>query len=166
MAVSPKGGIMKLTKRGIVVRNTAVVLIGLFIWETVGAVAAETPQPEVQVIMTEAKPKTIELPIAAWSPAIAKAFARFVAEDYGWDEKQFDCVHALWTRESNWRWQAKSPTSDYGIPQRHMSKNSKAEIEKFLSDPTEQISWGLGYISHRYGTPCQAKNHSDRKGWY
>lgn len=157
---------MKLTKRGIVVRNTAVILIGLFIWETVGAVAAETPQPEVQVIMTETKPKTIEFPIAAWSPATAKAFARFVAEDYGWDEKQFECVNALWTRESHWNWKAKSPTSDYGIPQRHMSKDTKAEIVEFLSDPTEQIRWGLGYIDHRYGSPCQAKNHSDRKGWY
>jgi hypothetical protein len=126
MAVSPKGGIMKLTKRGIAVRNTAVILVGLFIWETIGgAVAAESPQPEVQVIVTEAKPKTIEFPLDAWSPATAKAYARFALEEYGWDEAQFECVHALWTRESNWRWKAKSPTSDYGIPQRHMSKNSQ-----------------------------------------
>jgi hypothetical protein len=132
MAVSPKGGIMKLTKRGIAVRNTAVILVGLFVWETIGgAVAAESPQPEVQVIMTEAKPKTIEFPLDAWSPATAKAYARFAAEKYGWDETQFECVHALWTRESNWRWKAKSPTSDYGIPQRHMSKNSQAEIKDF-----------------------------------
>jgi resuscitation-promoting factor RpfB len=167
MAVSPKGGIMKLTKRGIAVRNTAVILVGLFIWETIGgAVAAESPQPEVQVIVTEAKPKTIEFPLDAWSPATAKAYARFALEEYGWDEAQFECVHALWTRESNWRWKAKSPTSDYGIPQRHMSKNSQAQIKDFLSDPIEQISWGLGYIEHRYGSPCAAKNHSDRKGWY
>lgn len=158
---------MKLTKRGIVVRNTAVILIGLFVWETIGAaVAADEPQTEVQVVMTEAKPKTIEFPVDAWSPATAKAYARFVAEKYGWDEKQFKCLDALWTRESHWNWKAKSPTSDYGIPQRHMSGDTKAEITEFLSDPTEQIAWGLGYIEHRYDSPCVAKNHSDRKGWY
>lgn len=158
---------MKLTKRGIVVRNTGAILIGLFVWEAIGAaVAAESPETEVQVIVTEAKPKTIEFPIDAWSPATAKAYARYVAEKHGWGEKEFECVNALWTRESHWNWKAKSPTSDYGIPQRHMSKDTKAEITEFLSDPTEQIAWGLGYIEHRYGSPCVAKNHSDRKGWY
>jgi len=166
MAVSPKGGIMKLTKRGRMVRTIVIVLSGLFIWEAVNAAADDKPQSEVEVVMTETKPKTIEFPLEAWSPATAKSYARFVAEKYGWDETEFQCVNALWIRESNWRWQAKSPTSDYGIPQRHMSKNSKEQIKDFLSDPIEQISWGLGYIDHRYGSPCAAKNHSDRKGWY
>lgn len=159
---------MKLTKRGIAVRNTAVILVGLFVWETLGAaVADDTPRTEVQVVTPSVtKAKTIEFPLEAWSPATAKSYARFVAEKYGWDETQFECLNALWIRESNWRWQAKSPTSDYGIPQRHMSKNSKEEIKDFLSDPIEQISWGLGYIDHRYGSPCAAKNHSDLKGWY
>lgn len=154
---------MKLTKRGRTVRNIGIGLLVLFIWE------AGTAQAEAPVRVGEVQPakiKTIDFPLEAWSPAIAKAYGEYAIEEYGWDDKQFECLEALWNRESNWRWKAKSPTNDFGIPQRHMRKNSKAEIEKFLSDPMEQISWGLDYIEHRYSNPCSAKKHSDLKGWY
>ena len=154
---------MKLTKRGRTVRNIGIGLLVLFIWE------AGTAQAEAPVRVEEVQPakiKTIDFPLEAWSPAIAKAYGEYAVEEYGWDDKQFECLEALWNRESNWRWKAKSPTDDFGIPQRHMRKNSKAEIEKFLSDPMEQISWGLSYIEHRYSNPCSAKKHSDLKGWY
>jgi len=152
---------MKLTKRGRTVRNIGIGLIALFAWDAATA-KAEAP------ITVEVKPivKTIEFPLKAWSPAIAKAYGEYAVEEYGWDSKQFECLEALWTRESHWNWKAKSPTDDFGIPQRHMRKNSKAEIKEFLSDPMEQISWGLAYIEHRYQNPCSAKNHSDLKGWY
>lgn len=88
----------------------------------------------------------------------------YVLERIG--KTQFDCVNKLWIKESNWNHKAVSPTHDYGIPQRHMKNKSKKEIEKFLSDPHKQIDWGLGYIAHRYGSPCQAWSHSQRKGWY
>ena len=29
-----------------------------------------------------------------------------------------------------------------------------------------QISWGLGYIAGRYGSPCGAWSHSESVGWY
>ena len=150
-----------LTKRGRIVRNIGVGLIALFIWEAATA-KAEAPVVQVQPVQV----KTIEFPLEAWSPATAKAYGKYAMKKYGWDDKQYECLEALWTRESNWRWKAKSPTNDYGIPQRNMPDKTKAEIEKFLSDPIGQISWGLGYIDHRYGSPCRAKNHSDSKGWY
>jgi hypothetical protein len=32
--------------------------------------------------------------------------------------RQFGCLVKLWTKESNWRWNADNPTSSaYGIPQ-------------------------------------------------
>lgn len=154
-----------LTKRGRIVRNIGIGLIALLIWESATA-RAEAPVKVEEVSTQLVKEKTIEFPVDAWSPAIAKAYAEYSMDEYGWKDSEFKCLVALWTRESNWRWKAKSPTSDYGIPQRHMRDKSKAEIEKFLSDPMDQISWGLGYIDHRYGSPCQAKNHSDLKGWY
>jgi len=150
-----------LTKRGRIVRNIGVGLIALFIWEAATA-KAEAPVVQVEPVQV----KTIKFPLEAWSPATAKAYGKYAMEEYGWDDKQFDCLAALWTRESHWNWKAKSPTNDYGIPQRNMPDKTKAEIEKFLSDPIGQISWGLGYIEHRYGSPCQAKKHSDTKGWY
>lgn len=154
---------MKLTKRGRTVRNVGIGLIALFIWE---AATAKAEAPMMVESVQPVKIKTIDFPMEAWSPAIAKAYGKYAVQQYGWDEKQFECLEALWNRESNWRWKAKSPTSDYGIPQRHMRKNSKDEIKNFLSDPLEQISWGLSYIEHRYSNPCSAKKHSDLKGWY
>jgi len=157
---------MKLTKRGRTVRNIAIGFAILLVWEA-GTAIAEAPVVPVKVELTQpAKIKTIDFPLKAWSPTIAKAYGKYAIQEYGWNDEQFECLEALWNRESNWRWQAKSPTSDYGIPQRHMRKNSKDEIKDFLSDPLEQISWGLSYIEHRYGNPCSAKKHSDSKGWY
>lgn len=80
--------------------------------------------------------------------------------------KEFPCLVKLWTKESNWRFKAKSPTNDYGIPQRNMPKHSKKQIEKFRSSPIEQIEWGVGYIRHRYGDACKALDHHLRRNWY
>lgn len=154
-----------LTKRGRTVRNIGVGLIALFIWEAATA-KAEAPVKVEAVEVQPAKIKTIDFPLEAWSPATAKAYGRYAIQEYGWGEDEFECLEALWTKESNWRWKAKSPTSDFGIPQRHMRKNTQAEIKDFLSDPIDQISWGLSYIEHRYSNPCSAKKHSDAKGWY
>ena len=81
-------------------------------------------------------------------------------------QDQFQCVRKLWYKESRWNPQAISRTHDYGIPQRHMKKASKEAKAEFLSNPYSQILWGLGYIEHRYGSPCKAWAHSQRKGWY
>ena len=83
-------------------------------------------------------------------------------------EEQYHCIKRLWHKESRWNYKAISPTDDYGIPQRHMRKSSKKAIARFLSDPHEQIRWGLAYVDHRYGKggACKAWAHSQRKGWY
>ena len=153
-----------LTKRGRTVRNIGVGLIGLLIWEA-GSAQAEAPIVE-KVVVQPVKAKTIDFPLEAWSPATAKEYGKYAIQEYGWDDAQFECLKALWTKESNWRWKAKSPTNDYGIPQRNMPDNTQEELTKFLSDPIGQISWGLSYIEHRYSNPCSAKRHSDLKGWY
>ena len=36
----------------------------------------------------------------------------------------------------------------------------------WATNPTTQITWGLGYIQGRYGTPCSAWAHSESVGWY
>jgi len=80
--------------------------------------------------------------------------------------QEFPCLVELWRKESNWRPEAKSPTNDYGIPQRNMPKHTKAEIKKFRSNPMAQIEWGVGYIRHRYGDACKALRHHQIKNWY
>ncbi|MFN5250027.1 MAG: transglycosylase SLT domain-containing protein [Bacteroidota bacterium] len=103
-----------------------------------------------------------------------KTFARYVINKH-WDDpqKQFGCLAKLWGKESAWNYKAKSPTHDYGIPQRHMSHNNPKQIQDFLKDPQGQIRWGLNYIKTRYETPCKAlqswlsrADKNGRGGWY
>jgi hypothetical protein len=91
----------------------------------------------------------------------AKEYARAQVSATEWK-----CLEKLWTRESHWNHRSISPTDDYGIPQRHMRKNTAKERNAFLKEPMKQIDWGLAYIEHRYGSPCKAWEHSERKGWY
>jgi len=112
--------------------------------------------------------------ISAWILMVCMALPS--AKDYArgqLSERQFKCLEKLWTKESNWRANAKSKTHDMGIPQRHMKHNSKAQQEKFLSDPLGQVTWGLNYIRVRYQTPCNAlavwmsrADHRGVGGWY
>jgi len=98
------------------------------------------------------------------------------AKDYArgqLSEREFKCLDKLWTKESNWRANARSKTHDFGIPQRHMKHNTKAQQEKFLADHLAQIDFGLRYIAHRYQTPCRAlavwmsrADHRGVGGWY
>ncbi len=82
------------------------------------------------------------------------------------DRTQYTCINKLWYKESRWNPASVSPTHDYGIPQRHMPRHSKAAIADFMANPYAQILWGLGYVEHRYGSACKAWAHSQREGWY
>lgn len=79
---------------------------------------------------------------------------------------EIQCMKELWRKESNWRPQAKSPTHDYGIPQRHMKGKTKAEIDAFRKSPRLQIHWGINYVRHRYGDFCSALAFHKRNNWY
>jgi len=72
--------------------------------------------------------------------------------------KQYNCLDALYTHESNWRPEAVNG-SHYGIPQ----GNSEWLKEQ---DGWTQVVWGLEYIGHRYGEPCIALDHWSKYGWH
>ena len=72
--------------------------------------------------------------------------------------KQYLCLDALWTKESQWNPRANNKRSSaYGIPQLLKLKTT---------DPYKQIDAGLKYIVHRYGTPCKALAHHLKIGHY
>jgi hypothetical protein len=100
------------------------------------------------------------------TPAQARKLAYSKLDDFGWTSKQFTCLNQMWGKESAWNYKAASPTKDHGIPQRHMSNNTKAEIHAFQIDPVAQIQWGLKYIDSRYGSPCRAWEFWKRNHWY
>ncbi|MDR1387299.1 MAG: ubiquitin-like domain-containing protein [Propionibacteriaceae bacterium] len=107
-----------------------------------------------------------KLPASA-TPGSAQALAHQQVLDRGWDGQQFLCLVELWTRESGWRVDASNPSSGaYGIPQA-LPGSKMAQIgDDWRTNPATQITWGLNYISNRYGSPCQAWSFFQARGWY
>lgn len=96
----------------------------------------------------------------------AKEIAHSMVLARGWGENEYNCLVALWTRESNWNVYAYNPSGAYGIPQALPGSKMATAGADWQTNPATQISWGLGYISNRYGTPCGAWSHSQSAGWY
>src|SRR5260221_6932721 len=116
-----------------------------------------------------------ELPArAAAAPAAVSgnvALGQQLASGYGWESgPQWNCLYALWLRESNWSNTAQNPRSDaYGIAQAlgHGPTNQypAGPANPPQSDPAAQEEWGLGYIAATYGSPCGAWSHEQADGW-
>jgi hypothetical protein len=87
-----------------------------------------------------------------------------LAQDYaaaGWDwrGREWECLLALWTRESRFDNYAKNQrgSSAYGIAQLLREKDSRAEY---------QILRGLKYIKVRYQSPCRAYKFFLKHNYY
>lgn len=100
-------------------------------------------------------------------PGTAQAIALQMVRDRGWGDGEFSCLVSLWNRESGWRVNAYNAGSGaYGIPQSLPGNKMASAGSDWESNPATQISWGLGYIGGRYGSPCGAWSHSESYGWY
>jgi hypothetical protein len=85
-------------------------------------------------------------------------YKEYALHSLGYNYKQYKCLDKLYTKESNWRPNAKNG-SHYGIPQGR-------SIWLKHQDGYSQVTWGLRYIGHRYGEPCVALDHWKAKGWH
>ncbi|GAA4380670.1 lytic transglycosylase domain-containing protein [Nocardioides caricicola] len=93
--------------------------------------------------------------------------ARALMPQFGFGSDQFGCLDSLWTRESNWDPAAHNPSSGaHGIPQSLPGSKMASAGSDWETNPVTQITWGLGYIQERYGSPCSAWAHSESVGWY
>jgi len=100
-------------------------------------------------------------------PGTAQAIALEMLTARGWGSSEFDCLVALWNRESHWNvYSLNTSSGAYGIPQALPGDKMASAGADWATNPATQITWGLGYITARYGTPCGAWNHSQAKGWY
>lgn len=100
-------------------------------------------------------------------PGSARALGKVMAAEKGWDDAQFQCLDSLWTKESNWSVTADNPSSSaYGIPQSLPGSKMASAGADWETNAATQITWGMGYIESRYGTPCSAWAHSKAKNWY
>ena len=61
---------------------------------------------------------------------------------------EYKCALELYTRESNWRVEAKNGPH-YGIPQGR-------SIYLKTADGIQQVKWGIKYNMNRYGSMCEA----------
>jgi resuscitation-promoting factor RpfB len=100
-------------------------------------------------------------------PGTAQSIAYNMLSSFGWSPStQYDCLNAMWTRESNWIYNAENASGAYGIPQALPGSKMASAGPDWQTDPTTQIKWGLGYIQGRYGSPCAAWAFWQANGWY
>jgi hypothetical protein len=85
-------------------------------------------------------------------------YKEFALHQLGYNYKEYKCLEILYTKESNWRPEARNG-SHHGIPQGRSQYLARVNGYK-------QVQWGLNYIGHRYGEPCIALNHWKAKGWH
>ena len=101
------------------------------------------------------------------SVAEYQAYARARCSAYGWSSADFNCLVALWNKESKWNPNPYNASSGaYGIPQALPASKMATAGTDYRTNYKTQINWGLSYISSRYGSPSAAWSHSKSTGWY
>jgi hypothetical protein len=96
----------------------------------------------------------------------AQTYAAKAVAAKGWAPSEFSCLVSLWNRESGWNTHAANPSGAYGIPQALPGSKMATAGGDWQNSYQTQITWGLGYISGSYGSPCGAWAHSNAYGWY
>ena len=144
--------------------------------------AKQVTEPVAKIVAVGTKEKPQETPSAAsaagaaaaaasapavsYSPGSAQAIAHEMVAARGWSDSEFQCLVTLWNHESGWNVGAANPSGAYGIPQARPGSKMASAGADWQTNPATQITWGLGYVSGRYGTPCGALAAWSAKGWY
>lgn len=129
------------------------------------------PAPTVYVVLdpSAAAPTSTASPTLTMSPTpgpdtveAARAYARAAL-----GETQYDCIDAIFTRESNWNPLATNPrTGAYGIPQAFPAEKMARFGSNWRTSPLTQVKWGIWYVNARYGSACEAYEFMLEHGWY
>lgn len=131
-----------------------------------GYVVEKKPEVKVAVPSTAAGSGWAP-PAITPDPGSAQAYAAGAVAARGWPSSEFDCLVALWSKESGWRVNAYNASSGaYGIPQSLPGTKMASAGADWETNAATQIEWGLGYVQGRYGSPCGAYAHSQDVGWY
>ncbi|HET7016450.1 MAG TPA: lytic transglycosylase domain-containing protein [Streptosporangiaceae bacterium] len=106
------------------------------------------------------------VPAAPPDPGTAQSIAYKMLPSFGFSTDQFGCLNNIWTRESNWIYNAENASGAYGIPQALPGSKMASAGSDWATNPATQIKWGLGYIKSVYGTPCNAWGFWEAHSWY
>jgi resuscitation-promoting factor RpfB len=117
-------------------------------------------QPQKRVVVRGTK-------VVIANPSANVRLGERMAAQRGWTGEQWGCLYQLWQKESGWNHLAMNPSSGaYGIPQSLPGSKMATVGADWQTNPETQITWGMNYISGRYGTPCSAWAKSQAVGWY
>ena len=100
------------------------------------------------------------------SPSSLRGIAYGLLPAYGFSTDQMGCLNNIWDNESDWDPLAENASGAYGIPQALPGDKMASAGPDWMTDPTTQIKWGLGYIKAVYGSPCNAWSFWQAHGWY
>lgn len=132
-----------------------------------GDISSQAELDEIRGI-AEAEGLTISsTPTGTYSGEDPRGIAQQMVSQRGWSDSEFQCLLTLWDRESHWNpYAANAWSGAYGIPQALPGSKMASAGADWQTNPATQITWGLGYVAGRYGTPCGALGHSNSVGWY
>lgn len=102
-------------------------------------------------------------PGAASNQALAKKLATQLGHSTWTTGQEWADWIKLWNQESGWSITAANPSSDA----RGIAQNINGYSSDYLQgNATSQITWGINYISQRYGSPSIAWAHEVENDWY
>ena len=133
------------------------------------AEVSSTPSasPSTAPSSSSAAPSKAPAPVVVDDPAGAQAYAAGELAARGWGPGEMSCLTQLWNRESEWLTSAENPDGGaYGIAQSLPAEKMASVGSDWKTNYKTQITWGLGYIEERYGSPCAAWGHSKAVNWY
>ncbi|WP_418969154.1 G5 domain-containing protein [Alloscardovia omnicolens] len=164
VTVKGKEGIVEQTN--LVTKNGDSVIYTSTITEYVKA-APVNEEVHVGTKKSTAVPSTGSAQLGTTVPVSeAQAIAHEMVLARGWSESDFTALVNLWNKESGWRTTAANPSGAYGIPQALPGSKMASAGADWQTNATTQITWGIGYIAGRYGTPSAAWAHSQAYNWY
>jgi len=132
-----------------------------------GFSVTKPPPPPPVVVVAEKAPAAAARAAGVPDPGSAKAIAYDMVMARGWGAGEYDCLVSLWNKESGWNVNAHNKSSGaHGIPQALPGSKMASVAADWETNPATQITWGLGYITGRYSTPCGAWAKSQSSGWY
>lgn len=138
--------------------------------EATSHIRFELPSIEVKKVQSVAPAKSSLQSAIFAAPAVGMpdpGSAQEIAMKYVGEGGEFNCLVALWNKESHWNVYAhNSGSGAYGIPQALPGSKMASAGSDWQTNPDTQIRWGLGYIRARYGSPCAAWAKSQSSGWY